>query len=380
MAPPVLRSVGGASRSLAEGLAEATAAVYRHHEQLLIAHMAKQLRSREAGPDWAGAKLAAMRRLRSYAENVVANLDGQMSEQVEQSIALAYRRGGAAAMEEMGRLSGASTRDLATIREALPGAQAVNRLVSSGVSTLRGTHLRILRWALDTYRAAVGAGSSSVLLGTHTRLRAAQVAWEDLITRGITGFTDRSGRNWELASYVEMAMRSTTAQAAVEGHLDRLSDAGIDLVIVSNAPQECSRCRPWEGKVLARRGPTGDLQVQHGTQNRLITVTVAGTVDQAVAAGLMHPNCRHSLSAYLPGVTKAPTNTADPEGDKARQELRRLEREVRKSKRAEAGALTPEAKARAAARVRAYQARIREHVDGTGLIRQRQREQVGAAR
>ena len=380
--PPALRGqTGGASRTLAEGLADATVAVYRHHEQLLIAWLARQLRSGVSGPDWAAAKLAAIARIRSYAENVIANLDGEMQHAVEQAIALAYRRGGNSALEELGRLSGATERDLANIREALPGAEAINRLIFAAVSTLRGTHLRVLRWSLDAYRAAVGAGASTVLSGTATRLRAAQVAWEDLLSRGITGFTDRAGRRWDLASYVEMAMRTTTAQAAVEGHLDRLAAAGIDLVIVSNAPQECVRCRPWEGKVLARTGAAGTRRVEHATRDRqMVTVHVAGTLAQAIAGGLLHPNCRHSLNAYLPGVTSVSTHTADREGDEARQELRRLERKVREWKLREVGALTPEARSAAAAKVRAYQARIRAHVEATGLHRQRHREQVGQAR
>lgn len=377
--PPALR---GASRSLAEGLADGTAALYRNAEQLLIRRMAKMLTTGdERAPDWAEQKLAAIRVLRSYAENVIAHLDGRMNSEVEQALILAYRRGGDAALAELGRLSGATPQDLYRLRQAVPGAGAINRLMYSAVSTLRGTHLRILRWSLDTYRAAVGANSAGVLLGTHTRLRAAQVAWEDLITRGITGFVDRSGRRWELASYVEMAMRSTTAQAAVEGHLDRLGDAGIDLVIVSNAPQECKKCRPWEGAILSRNGGgAGVVYVEHATQDRTIPVYVAGSVNDAVRAGLMHPNCRHSLSAYMPGVTKLPARTADPQGDKDRQRLRAMERKVREWKRREEGALTPEAKAKARAKVRDWQGQIRDHVDATGLHRQRHREQIGQAR
>jgi hypothetical protein len=381
MAAPALRSTG-ASRSLGEGLAEGTAAVYRHAEMLLIQRMAKMLKSGDdTAPDWAERKLAAIRTLRSYAENVIAHLDGAMNSEVEQALVLAYERGGEAALAELGRMSGASPQDLHRLRQDIPGAGAINRLIRSAVTTLRGTHLRILRWTLDTYRAAVGANATGVLLGTHSRLRAAQVAWEELITRGITGFVDRAGRRWELASYVEMAMRSTAAQAAVEGHLDRLRDAGIDLVIVSNAPQECVKCRPWEGAILSRGGAGARyVTVQHATDDRPITVYVAGSVNDAIAAGLMHPNCRHSLSAYLPGVTKLPTRTADPQGDADRQELRRLERKVREWKRREEGALTPQAERAARAKVRDWQAQIRAHVADTGLHRQPHREQIGQAR
>lgn len=370
-------------RSLGEDLAETIRDLYSSAEQRLVADIAARLRSGLDRSDWAERKLAQISQVRELADRIIDRLDGDLAEeQVEQLLVLAYVRGGEAGLDELARLGRLDADQVAAIRRELPGTAAIQRLAFSLASTLRGTHLRILRWSLDAYRQVVATAAVDTLLGTATRLRTAQRAWERLLSRGITGFVDRSGRHWELASYVEMATRTTVAQAAVEGHLDRLAAAGIDLVIVSNAPQECDRCRPWEGQVLARRGVEGrqTIEVQHATQDRTIRVDVRGTVDEAIRAGLMHPNCRHSLSAYLPGVTRAPRNTADPDGDEARQELRRLERKVREWKRRAAGALDPAAAAAAQARVRDYQRQIREHVADTGLIRQRHREQIGTAR
>lgn len=131
--------------------------------------------------------------------------------------------------------------------------------------------------------------------------------------------------------------------------------------------------------MLARSGPHGarDVQVDHAIQDGKTTVHIAGTVDEAVLNGLMHPNCRHSLSAFLPGVTRIPTNTADPEGDAARQRLRALERKVRKQKLAAAAVIDPAAKPRLDAAVRATQKLIREHVKATahlGIKRKPERE------
>ena len=52
---------------------------------------------------------------------------------------------------------------------------------------------------------------TGTLVGHEDRRRTAQRAWERLLSRGVTGFTDRAGRRWELASYVEMATRAVTA-------------------------------------------------------------------------------------------------------------------------------------------------------------------------
>lgn len=372
-------------RGLAEDLARALADLYGNAEQAIAADMARRLRAGIDRPNWASEKLASINDLRNAVQRIARKLDADTEGVAEQAMVLAFARGGEAALDELAKAGGLTAPQLAAIRASLPGAEAINRLAFSLVSTLRGTHVRVLRWPLDAYREVIAtAALPEVLLGTSTRLAAAQHAWERLLERGVTGFIDRSGRRWELASYVEMATRTGVAQAAVQGHLDRLGAAGLDLVIVSDAPQECRLCRPWEGQVLSRTiGGRRTEELQHATiDQETVRVTVAGSVVEAVAKGLMHPNCRHSLSAYLPGVTTPPTNTADPEGDEARQKLRALEWRVRKSKLKAAAALDPAAKRVHEARVKQLQAQIREHIATapTTLFRQRHREQIGAAR
>ncbi|HEY1176072.1 MAG TPA: phage minor capsid protein, partial [Phytomonospora sp.] len=267
------------------------------------------------------------------------------------------------------------------LRSDLPGIDALMGLAQELNQRMSSTHLHVLRWQADAYREVMAQPAADVLLGTKSRLRAAQVAWEHLLSKGVTGFTDKRNRHWELASYVEMATRTTVAHAALEGALDRFRQAGVDLVLVSDAPQECPRCRPWEHQVLAIAGPATPRQVEHGLQDGvMVTVDPAGTLAQAVAAGLMHPNCRHSLAAYIPGVTKRFVHTQDPQGDKARQRLRELERRLRKAKVKREAAIDPAAAKALGQRVRAIQAQIRDHVNTTSAKRQPQREHIGTAR
>lgn len=371
-------------RTLGADIAGTIAELYHGLEVQLADQISRQLRAGIAEPPDAEKQLAALGILSRGARSLLNKIQRDLTGTVEQAVVLAYHRGGEAAIAELAKRSGMSPSMLADLREQLPQLGAIQRMVYALTSKLLGTHVRILRWEQDAYRSVMAKTIlTGTLTGRETRLRTAQRAWEELLSRGITGFTDKRGRNWELASYVEMAARTGTAQAAVQGNLDRLAAAGINLVVVSDAPQECKRCRPWEGKILARTGPGArDVRVQHGTQDRTVTVHVAGSVLEAVEAGLMHPNCRHSLSAYLPGVTRLPTDTADPDGDKARQKLRALERKVRRAKLQAAGALDPQAKTRFEADVRDAQAEIREHIKTapTQLFRQPHRERIGAAR
>jgi hypothetical protein len=371
-------------RTLAEDLATTLVELYAAAETRLAGKLGILLRADISKPDWAERKLLQLGTLRRFAEQLVAALAADSFGTINELVTAAYTRGGEAALEELARLGGARAGELAAVRTALPGGAAVQRLAWSLTTRTQGTHLRIVRETTDIYRGVVARTvATGTLTGTETRRQTAQRAMDQLLGKGISGFTDHSGRNWELASYVEMATRTTTAQAAVQGHLDRLGDLDLDLVIVSNAPQECSRCRPWEGKVLARNGPGGrrTVEVEHATiDDRMVRVEVAGSVDEAVGDGLMHPNCRHSLSAYLAGVTKPITHTRDEQGDKDRQRLRALERDVRAARLREEAAIDPAAKERAAADVRAGQEAIRVHVDSTTAKRQPQRELIGSAR
>ncbi|MGX1274896.1 phage minor capsid protein [Streptomyces phaeoluteigriseus] len=102
----------------------------------------------------------------------------------------------------------------------------------------------------------------------------------------------------------------------------------------------------------------------------------------ARAAGLFHPNCRHSLSAYLPGVSTRPPHHATPGmtyEDTQRQ--REIERHIRAWKRRQAAAMDEAARRRAGVYVRKWQAAIRKHVaEHPDLRRKPQREQPLLAR
>lgn len=245
--------------------------------------------------------------------------------------------------------------------------------------TLTPVGIRMAATTVTAYQAVIGAalaGADGI-----ARRKAAQRALNTFAGKGVTGFRDRRGRNWDMTSYVEMASRTIMADHALGQQAKRLTAAGMDLVIVSDAPQECKLCRPYEGKVLSITGQnTGTVEVPSVTTGEPVTVNVMTSVARAMAAGLFHPNCRHSRSAYLPGVTKRPTNTADVEGDAARSKLRYLERQKRAWRRREAVALDETDRARARSAAMSYTQRIKEHVANTTAKRQPHRESITAAR
>ena len=397
-------------RGIAEDLATTIRDLYASLETVLAATIAKTI-GRDPNPDDV-AKLAAATRMRRNAETLLNQLDGEARDEALAAVTIAYARGARAGLAELAavhdrsdqqwwerrgwllealaRLIGVAqrktrhrrdrlTRELAALRDQLPGVDAIQVIAHKLTSTLAATRLPVLRWVDDAYRRVIAETSSHTVAGAATRLEAGQAAWQRLLDQGITGFTDRAGRSWRLASYTEMATRTATGQAAVEAHMDRLAEAGRDLVIVSDAPGECALCRPFEGKLLALSGLSGlpgPRSVENVMTGRTSMVDVVDTVPGAIARGLMHPNCRHSISAYFHGATSVPRHTADPAGNAARTRLRELERNVRAWRRRHAGALTEKARTEAAAKVEHWQAEIDRHTAATGLLRQRHREQI----
>lgn len=344
-------------------VAKTVADLYGDAAARLLELVAERL-ARGIDQGWAERKLLELVDLRDDAKRIVDELVERGPEAITEALERAYRRGIDDAAADGITAGLPSTRT---------HTRAVEALAAETIASTSSTHEAILRQTLDIYRAVVAETAGGIVTGADTRRQAAQRALDRFADRGIVGFVDRAGRRWELESYVEMALRTASGRAQVAGTLDRFLAAGRDLVIVSDHAQECRLCRPWEGRVLSITGASAGAVLEDG-------VAVAGTVDQARAAGLLHANCRHSLTAYIPGLTEAPTGTADPVGDRLRQEQRRLERGVRQWKRRAAAAITDDARRLAAAKVREWQTALRDHVDEHGLKRLLYREQIGAAR
>ncbi|MFD4264039.1 phage minor capsid protein [Streptomyces sp. NPDC058534] len=383
------------SPAMAEDLATEVARLYDDAQAALLERLAAALEADIQSPRWAELKLAAVGNLRTAVEEIANVLQQDTNGAVRRALIEAYNRGRQSAVAELGALD--IGRELAA-RQTLPNAPAVDRLAASMADDTRPVYARITRAIVDVYRRIVSGPAGNVLLGAATRRQASQRALNAFAQRGVTGFVDRAGRSWDMASYAEMAVRSVTARAAVEGHVDALAEIGVGLVMVSDAPLECPLCERWEGEVLTLTGPPGPqtMLAEHaappeeprrGLLRRRpptppVVVHIAGSLIEARAAGLFHPNCRHSLAAYLPGVSTRPPHHATPGTTyEDTQRQRAIERHIRRWKREQAAAMDEAARRRAGAYVRKWQKAAREHVAAhPDLRRKPTREQIGAAR
>src|SRR5690606_24059280 len=272
--------------------------IYADAETRLLERIARRLeRGIDSDPYWAEEKLREVRVVQADIERQIAQLSREGRREVEKAISEAYEGGAAEAARDLARVIDRPVRDVIQVTRL----GAVENIVAETVTKVESTHFRILRVADDAYRQVIAEASARAATGAMTRREAAQIALDRFADLGITGFRDRAGRNWDVASYTEMATRSASGRAAVQGHVDRLMANDYDLVIVSDAPGECDVCRPWEGQILSLGG---EYAGQYPT------------LAEAQADGLFHPNCRHSVSGYIPGLTEKPkrAEVEDPGG------------------------------------------------------------------
>lgn len=355
-------------------------------ERRLIAAAALELRAGIARGETSAARAVNQGALTAEAYRVARWLAQTSPEVLDRVIATAQQRGVTAALTELSAVvgttgaSGAAAVAPATsvvATSVLVGAAAAATIRADLSNALDNVRMRVLRFPDDVYRRAIAMTATAVPLGLGTTRTAQQAAWSSLLRQGVTGFIDKAGRRWALSSYVEMATRSATRRAYDDSKVSAMQSHGVNLVSVVVGAGSCKACADWAGKILRTdAGPTGRLRVPNLAGDGEVTITVAGTLDDAKRHGWRHPNCRCSTVAYLPGLSVITDVTHyDPDAEKARQKLRYLERETRKVKIEASAAVTDVETKAANARVRAYQAKIRDHVAETGLIRQRHREQ-----
>lgn len=222
-----------------------------------------------------------------------------------------------------------------------------------------------LRNAFDQYQQIISTPAALNATGVLTRRKATQDALNGFAARGIDGLTDKAGRSWHIDTYAEMATRTGAAHSLRAAYEGELIARGEDLVLVTGNTYTCRLCAPWQDKVLSLTGmyPAGTHRLPSAVSDGYVTVHVAGTMEEARAAGLHHPNCTHSEGLYLPGATVIEPGTMgirDAETYEASQKQRALEREIRKHKRLLVAAITGEAESKARVAIRGYQAQIRE--------------------
>ena len=228
----------------------------------------------------------------------------------------------------------------------------------------------------EATQAILNEGAASVASGTETRTQALQRAIRRISEEGLTGFYDKAGRSWSPEAYVNMDIRTTVHNVAIQSVKNRMQDYNTQVFQVSAHAGARPLCYPYQGKLYSWDNSAGEIELGNG---RTMKYEPLNSTSYGEPAGLFGINCGHSPIPIIPGVSIPHAQDfvqSKEENDKQyaeSQQQRALERKIRAAKRAlEMGDDSPEAKAR----VRAAQEQIRQFIKDTGRTRRPDRESL----
>lgn len=304
---------------------------------------------------WQSAKLRDIRRFRRESEKILGEYMPTIEEETEKLLREQYAECGADSF------FGSSNPKLESL---------IHEMQNNEVRVKQGC----LRYMSDVYRKTILRTATAMNAGGMSMHKAVDEATADFLAQGINCIRYSNGRLVNIASYAEMALRTCNTRAMLMGEAKQRERLGIDTVLVSQYGACSDTCLPWQGRVYiddvfqTYNGPrTGSFGIsRNGRQYMLLSV--------AIKAGLFHPNCRHTITTWIEGVSTMPKPMDVKEIErinKLEKTQRALERKVRKAKRQAEGLTDPEAQKVANARVREAQADLREFVKKNGDVLRR---------
>lgn len=295
-----------------------------------------------------------------------------------------FRRENTAILGEYRDRIDADTRTLLEEEAAQGGADGFFRMSDERMTALLNemqqaneqSERAALRYMNDVYRKTILRTAAAMQAGGQTLQQATDTATRDFLDQGIACIRYRNGRRVNISTYAEMALRTAGTRAMLMGEAAQRERLGLDTVLVSQYGACSKTCLPWQGLVYiddvfqpyhGPRTPGGTYGIsRNGRQYPLLSVAMQG--------GLFHPNCRHTLSTWVEGVSTRPRPMDKAKVEAAAQleaKQRALERSVRKAKRQAAGLCDPAAAKAARARVHAAQKELRDFVADHGDVLRR---------
>ena len=334
--------------------------IYADAEDKMLKAVAKRVAKGIKSEGWNETKLKDTQMLKKEIDKILKDAKKLSDATVSKGIVDSYKAG-----QEVE--SGAKGTHQ-TVLDELDIPMNLKMLVLSTNQLLDNASFQVLRKANDAYQQVMANATTGLLAGVDTRIQASQKMLNEFASKGITSFVDKAGRNWDLSSYAEMCVRTVGSHAALQGHVDRQIEVGEDLVKVSTIGTTCPICQRWQGVVLSISG-------NHPKYHSL---------EQAKAAGLFHPNCKHTLGMFIPdldGEGKVEPdpydeNTYSSKRNKLIEQQRANERSIRYWKKRKALAMTPEEQKKCDEKIRAWQYKNLIHCEKNNLRRQYAREGV----
>lgn len=192
----------------------------------------------------------------------------------------------------------------------------LDALIQATTSDMQKAEAAVLRMANDQYRKIIYNAQVYANTGAGTYEKAVDMATKDFLSAGLNCIQYTNGARHMLSDYADMAIRTASKRAYLQGEGETRQQWGLHLVIMNKRGSPCPKCLPFVGKILiddvwsGGSGKDGNYPL----------------MSSAIAVGLYHPRCKDSHTTYFPGITKV-----DPKYSK--QEISDLEGQAQQEAR-----------------------------------------------
>ena len=217
-----------------------------------------------------------------------------------------------------------------TARKVDPGGTAeffklnerkLEALIKATMNDMEKAETAVLRMANDQYRKIIINAQVYANTGAGTYEKAVDMATRDFLAAGLNCVEYANGARHTLADYADMAIRTASKRAYLQGEGEKRQEWGIATVIMNKRGNPCPLCLPFVGKVLMddvwSGGPKDEISRLTGVKYPLMS--------KAVEAGLYHPRCRDAHTTYFEGINTASAQADDKAGRVyTREELQEL--------------------------------------------------------
>lgn len=200
---------------------------------------------------------------------------------------------------------------LSAIKNGFKGAKKVSRgsaaaffrlndrkleaLIQATMQDMEKAETAILRKADDDYRKAIFNAQVYANTGAGTYEKAVDMATRDMLSRGLNCVEYANGARHTLSDYADMAIRTASKRAYLQGEGEKRQEWGLHTVIMNKRGNPCPKCLPFVGKVLIDDVWSGGSR-KDGKYPLM---------SYAISKGLYHPRCKDSHTTYFPGISTA---------------------------------------------------------------------------
>jgi len=163
------------------------------------------------------------------------------------------------------------------------------------VSYFGGNRLQDTRNAI--FNAQVYANT-----GAGTYEKAVDMATKHMLSSGLNCVEYANGARHTLRDYADMAIRTASKRAYLQGEGEKRQEWGISTVIMNKRGNPCPKCLPFCGKVLIDDVWSGGKSDGKSP----VTGLKYPLMSKAIEAGLYHPRCKDSHTTYFEGISTPP--------------------------------------------------------------------------